>query len=115
LKPYHFVRFRWWDKADLEALEREFSEKYSVDWYRGPGNDVEIDIRKSERVVLKVKADTLGAFLDIYKAVLYQKEAEPFTRRDAELRERIFEIYNRNRPTPFPWQYLEEPKFVVIE
>ena len=115
LKPYHFVRFRWWKKTDLETLASELGEKYSVEWSKGPRTDVEIDLRKSERDVLKVKADTLGAFLDIYKAMLYQREAAFFTTRDAELRKTIFELYTRDRPTPFPWQFLEEPKFVVVE
>jgi hypothetical protein len=46
---------------------------------------------------------------------MYQREAAPFTAKDAELREKLFEMYNRDRPTPFPWAFLEEPKFVVLE
>lgn len=115
LKPYNFVRFRWWNKADLEKIANELGEKYYLEWSIGPRTEIEIDLRKAERDVLKVKADTLGAYLDIYKAVLYQREPAPFTTRDMELRKRVFELYTRDRPTPFPWQFLEEPKFVVAE
>lgn len=115
LKPYHFVRFRWWNKADLERIAEELGERFSVEWSIGPRTETEIDLRKAERDVFKVKADTLGVFLDIYKAMLYQREPAPFTARDIELRDRIFELYNRDRPTPFPWEFLEEPKFMVTE
>lgn len=113
LEPYHYVRFRWWNRADLEALAEELDEEYEVNWSRGPGTELEIDLRKEERNILKVKADSLGAYLDIYKAVLYQREPSPFTKRDAKLRERLFKVYDKNRPTPFPWEFLREPEFVV--
>lgn len=115
LKPYHHVRFRWWNRVDLEEVAKELGETFSVEWTAGPSAETEIDVRKAEREVLKVKADTLGAFLDIYKAVLYQTEPAPFTTRDQRLRNKLFELYAKNRPTPFPWEYLKEPKFVVTE
>ena len=115
LRAYHFVRFRWWSRLDLEKVSEELGEKYAVEWSRGPESETEIDLRKDERTILNVKADTLGAYLDIYKVVMYQREPAPFTARDVELREGLFEMYNRDRPTPFPWQYLEEPKFVTLD
>lgn len=115
LEPYHFVRFNWWNKVDLEKMEEELGGEFSVEWSVGPEMEHEIDLRKEERTVLKVRADTLNAYLDVYKAVIFQREPAPFTRRDAKLRERLFEVYTRSRPTPFPWQYLDEPKFVVQE
>jgi len=115
LKSYHHVRFRWWNKVDLEKVAMELDETFNIEWTTGTSTETEIDLRKAERDVLKVKADTLEAILDIYKAVLYQREDAPFTTRDLELRNKLFELYTRNRPTPFPWQYLEEPKFAVAE
>jgi hypothetical protein len=115
LRAYHFVRFRWWERLDLEAAAEELGETYTIEWSIGPSTETDMHLRKEERNILKVKADTLGAYLDVYKAVMYQREPTPFTQRDAELRERLFEMYNRDRPTPFPWQYLEEPKYVVLE
>ncbi len=115
LKAYHFVRFRWWDQLDLEKAAEELGEKYAVKWSKGPTSEAEIDLKKDERTNLKVNADTLGAYLDVYKAVMYQREPAPFTARDVDLREKLFELYNRDRPSPFPWQFQEEPKFVVLE
>jgi hypothetical protein len=115
LEPYHFVRFKWWDRVDLERMAEELSEGFSVEWSSGPESENEISLRKEERNMLKVRADTLNAYLDVYKAVIFQREPAPFTNRDAMLRERLFEVYTRSRPTPFPWQYLDEPKFVVQE
>lgn len=115
MSAYHFVRFRWWDRLDLEKAAEELGEKYDVEWSVGPGSDAEMSLRKEERTILKVRADTLSAYLDVYKAVMFQREPALFTARDSELRARLFEMYNRNRPTPFPWQFLEEPKHRVQE
>ena len=115
LEPYHYVRFRWWDKANLESIAEELGVEYGTEWSMGPGTDEEINLRKDERSVLKVRSDTLGAYLDVYKAVMFQKDAAPFTVKDAELRERLLELYDKERPTPFPWQFLEEPRFVTLE
>lgn len=115
LKPYHYLRYRWWNRVDLEEVAKELGEEFSVEWSIGPRDEMGVDLRKAEKDVLKVKADTLGAYLDIYKAVLYQREAAPFTARDLKLRNKLFEIYTRDRPTPFPWMFLEEPKFTVAD
>ncbi|UCH58093.1 MAG: hypothetical protein JSV18_04140 [Candidatus Bathyarchaeota archaeon] len=115
LEPYHYARFKWWNRVDLERVAEELGEAYKVEWSRGPETEGEIDLRKGEKDILKVKADTLGAYLDVYKVVMYQREASHFTRRDVELRERLFELYDKNRPTPLPWDFLKEPNFVVLE
>ena len=49
--------------------------------------------------------------LSSFRAVLYQKEAKPFTAKDIELRKKVFTLYTRDRPTPFPFMYGREPKF----
>ena len=45
------------------------------------------------------------------RAVLSQKEAAPFTKKDVELRKKVLEFYPRSRPTPFPWQFISEPEY----
>lgn len=115
MKAYSFTRFRWWNPLDLEKTAEELGKEYSLEWSRGPVSEDEIALRKEERTTLKVKADTLGAYLDIYKAVMYQKEPAPFTARDVELRLKLFDLYNRDRPTPFPFGFRDEPKFVASE
>ena len=113
LKPYHYVRFRWWNRVDLSALAERLKEEYEIEWSYGPRMATEIDLRKEERNMLKVRADSLAAYLDVYKAVMFQREAAPFTPRDVKLREHLFEVYDKNRATPFPWQFLDEPEFIV--
>ena len=72
-----------------------------------------ISIVRDERDELKVHLDTLGAIFSRFRAVLFLKESALFTERDVRLRKRILELYPRNRPTPFPWEYSAEPKFEV--
>jgi hypothetical protein len=62
-----------------------------------------------------VKSDTLIVFLEPLTAILSQRESEPFTRKDLKLREIVFELYPRIRPTPFPWSFRLEPKFEVAK
>jgi len=64
---------------------------------------------------LKVSADTLSAMLSRFRALLYQKEAAPFTARDMELRKKVLELYTRDRSTPFLWGFRSEPKFEIAK
>lgn len=114
--PYQYVRFRWWSAVDLEALGEEMREKgFEVKRREIPKYELELFIQKDYRDELVVKADTLTAHLSQFRAVLTQKKAESFTRKDMELRRRLMEIYSGNRPTPLPWDYVAEPKFEVAE
>jgi hypothetical protein len=110
-EPYHFVRFRWWNKIDVEGMAGEFKEKYSINLIIGQKDDYELTLRRDERTELRVKSDTLTAFLSPFRAVLTQKKAEPFTEKDLTLREKVLELYPRNRPTPFPMLFVQESKF----
>jgi hypothetical protein len=115
-KPYHYVRFNWWTEATLDDLKQRLSEKFSTEWV-----DIEwdhkrhISLFKDKNLQLKVKADTLRAYLTPLSAVMFQKEREPFTSLDLRLREIIIEFYPRERPSPFPIMYSREPYFEVIE
>jgi len=46
----------------------------------------------------------------MFRVVLNQEKAEPFTSKDKKLREELNKIYTRDRPTPFPWEFNKEPK-----
>lgn len=110
---YHYVRFRWWTRVDLEKLSVEFANKFSIKTTGIPSVEQELTLWKDDRNELEVKADTLTAFISSFRAVLFQKKPSPFTSRDVELRKKIIELYPRARPTPFPWGFGEEPKFEI--
>jgi len=113
-EPYHFVRFLWATTVDLKVMEEELAE-YVVGWRLPSETESKMHMHLYNLRELKLKADTLNAFISLTRAVLFQKERAPFTPRDMELRRRILEIYPRNRPTPFPFLVNDEPKFEVKE
>lgn len=115
IEPYNYVRFRWSEGIDLKKVSEDLGRSFSVKMYIRPRDEHEISLLKDERDELKVSADTLSAFLSRFRAVLYQKEAAPFTAKDMEFRNKIFELYPRNRPTPFPWMFSHEPKFEIAK
>jgi len=113
IKPYHYVRFRWWKRVDLKKVAEDFG-LFNVEMIIGPKIEGEISFFKAhERDELKVKADTLTARLSSFKVLLFQKEVAPLTTRDMELRKKVLELYPRNRSTPFPWLFTQEPEFEV--
>jgi hypothetical protein len=112
LKPYQYVRFRWWNPLELNKVNQIFDEDgFATQTKIFPHNDMEISLYKKNRVEVIVKSDTLTARLSDFRAVLYQVKAQAFTRKDMKLREKVFEIYTKDRPTPFPWSFRTEPRF----
>ena len=109
-EPYHYVRFRWWNRVDLDQAEQEFSKEFEVETKIYPHDEIELTLRKDENEEVIVRADTLTAMLSVFRAVLSQKQVAPFTDRDMELRKKVLEAYPRSRPTPFPWSFTHEPK-----
>jgi hypothetical protein len=111
LSPYYYVRWTW--QRSYEAAE--LAEKlggFTVRFLNPPGKDGDmITVSNSEIEFLDVKADTLSARLASSKAVLFQKESAPFTKRDMELRSILFQLYNHSRGTPLPWPLNREPRF----
>ena len=77
------------------------------------GDDKEMVLLRDEREALKVSTDTLNAFISPFRAVLFQRESKPFTKRDMELRRIMFEMFDKSTPTPFPFGGSYEPKFEV--
>ena len=114
-KPYYYIRFRWWRGVGLEKVIKELSKEFEVKKKNFPEYDVDLSLLKDRRVEVEIKADTLNARLSEFCAILYQKEAKPFTSKDLLLRKKILELYSRNKPTPFPWEFSVEPEFEVQE
>ena len=112
-KPYQHVRFRWWERANLEEISEEFKGKYAVEMSRYPRDRAEAVLHKDDKDELMVTADTLMAHLSGFRAVLSQREASKFTAKDVELRKDVGKIYTHDRPTPFPWSFSPEPKYEV--
>jgi hypothetical protein len=110
VEPYSYVRFRWWNSVDLDEIVKEFpgfkTKKILVE-----KPDDGVSILRDSRNEIAVEADTLRAFISPLRAILNQKEAKPFTKRDLELREKVMELFPHDRSTPFPWMFSSEPKF----
>ena len=115
IEPYFYVRFRWARGLDFNEVESELRETFHVEQLSRPYDEKEISLHKNDREKLKVWADTLGALLSPFRAVLYQREPAKFTAADMRLRERILELYPRITASLFPWHFSAEPRFLVAE
>jgi hypothetical protein len=113
LEPYHHVRFRWWTSINLDKLITDYSELYKTERKVRPRNNDELSLYKDQRDEVTLKADTLSVAAGAVRAVLYQREAKPFTSKDLALRKLVFELYDRVTPTPFPFGFSSEPRFEV--
>jgi hypothetical protein len=129
--PYEYFRFRWWHDADLWKVSRILSSQFDVEWIFMPSYNRTkftwagklVDNIKAIAAYLfpsvqklwvsdwlKVKADTLTAYLFPLKALLFQKEYKPFTNRDMELRRKVLELYPYNRSSLISFGLVNEPK-----
>jgi hypothetical protein len=115
-RKYSYVRYTWWMEVDIDELGGELSAEFEVKPVNVPESTIyELSLYKNMREETLVKADTLGAYISRFRAVLFQRDRAPFTSRDMELRSRILEVYPRDRPSPFPWAFSEEEPFEVAE
>jgi hypothetical protein len=100
-------------------LNRSFGHGWQglqdVEWFGIKRTKEEFSLFKDESVELKVRADTLRAFVSSVRAVLYQKEKAPFTLRDMGLRETLFKWYPKKRLSPMPLLFGTEPEFEIAE
>jgi len=114
--PYHYIRFTWWQRHSptklVEMLKRDFAVTPPL---LEKDNPYSLSPYKGERWEVLVKADTLSALLSAFRAVLFQRTREPFTKRDLELRKIVFSLYPRTRSTPLPWGFGTEPPFEAEE
>jgi hypothetical protein len=132
--PYEYFRFRWWRDADLWAVSRELSSRFRVEWIFMPRLNKEKftwsgRLKDNIKALifylfptaqqlfvsdwLKVRADTLAVHLFPLKAMLFQKEYQPFTSRDLELRERVLELYPYNRSSFISFGFVSEPQIPI--
>jgi hypothetical protein len=109
-KPYEYFRFRWWSGANLRRISKELSGTFSVEWMFMPKNFRE-KLFASEW--LKIRADTLTAYLFPLKAMLFQRKFAPFTGKDMELRKRILELYPQSRSSLISIGFVKEPKIPI--
>ena len=114
-KPYYYVRFRWDEGTDLKILAEELGGRFEVEWFSIERTKEEFSLFKGESVELKVRAETLRAFVSSLRAVLYQKERASFTPRDMGLRETLLKWYPRKRMSPMPFLFGTEPEFEIAE
>jgi hypothetical protein len=114
-RAYHYVRWRWWDRIDVDGLAEELSEEYDVRAIPDHGWDLELTYMKEMRDRYLIKSDTLTVFLSIFRVVMTQKKPAPFTERDVKLRERMLELFPEERPTFLPWQFSTEPEYETVE
>ena len=111
MEPYHHVRFRWNTPLDLERTKSMLSGSFRVTVMSTPHEVGSLVYQWRERGEVKVAADTLSAGLDPYRAVLYQKEAKPFTRLDLALRNAVVDLYDKMGP--YRSAPISEPQFEV--
>lgn len=107
------MRFRWGQGLEMDPVQEELSEKFTVRRRDFPGDKIEVSLFKDDRVELIVTADKMRIHMNAHRAILSQINDGPFTKHDMKLREYILEIYPRSRPTPFPWGFNSEPSFEV--
>lgn len=112
VKPYYYVKFRWFSGVDLPTVVKNLKHSFSVEEVNLPKNGFYAvsEFPFSEREHVRVQADTLTARLSPFRVILYQRQLEPFTERDMALRKRVLDLYPRHRPTV---GYQKEPPFLV--
>jgi hypothetical protein len=118
-KPYSYARFTWYHPYNLEELATKLKESFTIVKSLIRKNKEPWDMtartwsfQNDAREEIEVKADTLFARLSPFRAVLFQKEKAPFTKKDMELRETVLALYPRSTATPIPFRFGEkEPKF----
>ena len=116
MEQYYFIRYEWFNRIDLDALAKEMEEDFVVELRPMPTGRVDLSPYKFDRDGLKIGADTLAVFTYPFKAVLFQREPAPFTSKDLKLRNRILELYPKNKSSLLSiGAAYSEPKFQVAE
>ena len=116
MEQYYFIRYEWFNRIDLDALAKEMEEDFVVELRPMPTGRVDLSPYKFDRDGLKISADTVAVFTYPFKAVLFQREPAPFTSKDLKLRNRILELYPKNKSSLLSiGAAYSEPKFQVAE
>lgn len=114
IEPYRYARFTWGRDISVTGEASRLGEEFDVRQINTPEpSESEVAVHKSDREEAIIKADTVGAIISTFRAILYQKEKAPFTAKDLKLREEILFLYPRTTPSPLPIMRSFEPKFVT--
>ena len=113
MKPYHYSRYSWYTKISIDALKEKLSDFDVIDRPM-PSSEWDTSIYKNERDGIQCKADNLSAFLYEFKAVMYQKDFAPFTKKDLMMREIVLDNYPRSRSSFLSTGIQREPYFEII-
>ncbi len=108
-QPYYFVRTRRWKRHNLRDVARALCD---FNYVRKIGVPDQVDLsdpRHDYSPEMEFKADTLYVLISARRAVLFQKKRQPFTPKDLELREIIFNLYPDYRLPLF----IREPSFDI--
>jgi hypothetical protein len=100
-RPYFRVRFRWWRPFDVRKFAEEMKGAYEVEVRDEIDMGDRIDLFRDFRVEMRVRADTLQAFITPYKAIMFQDEVAPLSQMDYELERLVLKRYPYVRDTPF--------------
>jgi hypothetical protein len=107
------VRHIWIQNIDVEKLAKDLRSSFEVVSLNRAEPELMSIVGRETREKFLAKGDTLQVYLSPIKATLFQKKKKPFTQNDLRLRERIFAVYPHSRSTPFPWSFMQEPRFEV--
>ena len=113
-EPYYHTRFRWWTRVELDKVSEDLKNEYDTVMKPRIADEHELGFQKDDRSELEVKSDTLTAFLSPFRVILFQKKKAPFTSRDMELRNKVIELYPREKAIPFLWPFGSEPAFEIV-
>lgn len=114
IKPYSYARYTWSKNVNVDKEAEQLGANFEIKSINTPEpSEQEIAIHKTTRKEIIVKADTVGAIIGTFRAILYQKDKAPFTTHDLLLRQKILELYPRTTPSPLPLMPSFEPKFVT--
>jgi len=94
-RPYHFIRRTVFRNVNLERLSKELSPRFTI---IKPFVSKRTNPLGREMGSLLVKADSLYVLFEVDRAVLYQRETCPFTKKDVELRDIVFKLYGMQLP-----------------
>ena len=116
IEPYSYIRYTWSKNVNVDKEADQLSVEFEIIPINTTElSDQEVAIHKTTRKEIIVKADTVGAIIGTFRAILYQKEKAPFTHQDLLLRQKILELYPRTTPSPLPIMLSFEPKFTIEE
>jgi hypothetical protein len=100
-RPYFRAHFRWWSPFDVRKFAEEMEGAYEVEVRDEIDMGDRIDLFRDFRVEIRVKADTLQAFITPYRAIMFQDEAAPLSGMDLDLERLVLRRYPHFRDTPF--------------